>query len=439
MRVGVIGGGPAGAICAIELRHGATAGERPEVLLFDGKSFTQVGPQGCNMCAGVISGEVLAHLARLGVADPGRLIQREVTAHYFENLAGGVHIPREEASIFTVFRSAGPRMGEQIIAQSFDYLLMHTAEEAGVAHIPAHISEVEMPASPSAPFRLQTKTGDWYEVDVLVGAFGVNSALGQRFHKLGFGYRPPRTYHVSQAEIPVTADFLAAGSHNVIKVFTLGLPRIHFGALTPKRTHLTATVIGQDLSRKDLERFLTDPRLAPHLPPGWTLPPVYCYCHPRLPVTAARNVVADRLLIIGDAHISRYLKGGIDSAFFTGTLAAQAILAGDLSRRALHRGYVTPCRRRYLLDNACGRLLFLCNDLLSRTPAFARAALWLVEREAARPRWEDRHHTQILWHIFTGDAPYRTILQQAIRPAAVGRTLLALARSLLYRKKGTPS
>ena len=41
-----------------------------------------------------------------------------------------------------------------------------------------------------------------------------------------------------------------------------------------------------------------------------------------------------RIGIIGDAHVSRYLKGGIDSALFTGTLAATAIVGGQLTREA---------------------------------------------------------------------------------------------------------
>jgi len=430
MQVGVIGGGPAGAVCAIELRRGTLhGGDRPEVLLFDGKSFSQAGPQGCNLCAGVIPGAILERLAAMGAEIPAALVQREITGHYFETRAGGVHIPKDpEATIYTVFRGVGPRTAAPEIAQSFDHLLLHTALRAGVIHVEEHVKDVRMPETPAAPFRLLAG-GEEYAVDVLVGAFGVNSALARRFGDLGFGYQPPLTYHVTQAELPVDPAFITTVFGEEIKIFALGLPGISFGALTPKRTHLTVTVIGPALTRADLERFLAHPRVRRHLPPAWTLPAVYCHCAPRLPVTAGKNVVADRLLVIGDAHIARYLKGGIESAFFTGSLAAEAILAGDLSRAALRERYVRSCQARYLRDNAYGRFLFRLNDVISASPTLARAGRWLLEREQRRPRWRDRHHTQIMWHIFTGSAPYREIFRRAVGLSSLLRTALAVGLS----------
>jgi len=438
MRVGVIGGGPAGAVCAIELRRGTLrGGGKPEVLLFDGKSFARAGPQGCNMCAGVISRAIFDRLAGMGAEAPEALVQREITGHYFESLAGGVHIPGDpEAAIYTVFRSAGPRTAAPEIAQSFDHLLLGTALRAGVAHLEEHVKDVRMPETPDAPFRLQTATAQ-HEVDVVVGAFGVNSALARRFSELGFGYQPPLTWHVAQAELPVATAFIDSTFGNAIKIFALGLPGISFGALTPKRTHLTVTVIGRDVEHADLERFLEHPRVRRRLPPDWSMPPLYCRCAPRLPVTAARNVAADRLLIIGDAHVARYLKGGIESAFFTGSLAAEAILAGDLSRAALYQRYVRPCQARYLRDNECGRFLFRLNDAISGSPVLSRAGRWLLEREQLRPRWRDRHHTQIMWHIFTGSAPYREILARVISPPSLLRSLLAVALSAAGLLKDT--
>lgn len=434
MRVGIIGGGPAGTICALALRRGE-AGARPAVMLFDGKHFERTGPQGCNMCAGVISGEVLDQLAALGVQVTEGLIQRQVAAHYLETRAGGVRIPAEPgARIYTVFRSAGPRNAAPHSAQGFDALLLEAAEQAGTVLIPAHVTEVELPAAPDAPFRLQAG-GAWYEVDMLVGAFGVNSVLTRRFSALGFGYRPPTTYHVSQAELPVDPAFIASTFGNEIKIFSLGLPDIRFGALTPKRAHLTVTAIGPQCGLDVLARLLEHPRVRRHLPDDWTMPTVFCHCAPRLPVTTAAHPVADRLLVIGDAHVARYLKGGIGSAIFTARLAARTILAGDLSLRALETGYLHPCREQYGVDNVCGRALFQLNDLMSASPVLARAGRWLIEREDALPDWRDKQHTQILWHIFTGDASYREILRAALHPWSALRMLLALSLSVTGRLK----
>lgn len=436
MRVGIIGTGPAGAVCALTLLHRAPElGQQHDVWLFDGKSFGCIGPQGCNMCAGVIPTTLfdLPGMPDRSVLSP--VIQRYITGHYFETNAGSIHVPKEPGvTLCTVFRSAGPRGDVPDLTQSFDTLLLKTALANGANLVSAHIGDMEMPGRPDAPYRLSTRDGQVFEVDVVVGAFGVNSGLSARFEQLGFGYRRPQTYHVCQAELPLEPDFIESTFGGEIKIFTLGMQGIRFGALTPKRRHVTVTVIGTHVKRMDLERFLADPRIRRHFPDGWTLPLQYCHCHPQLPVTAARNVVSDRLMVIGDAHISRYLKGGIESAFFTGTLAAEMILEGRLSRSALMQGYVRPARAHFLQDNAWGRLLFRCNDVISRQPVLARVGLWLLYQEQCMPDWHDRPHTQLLWQIFSGQAPYRHIIRQAVGLRAMRVVLRIIWRAICRRR-----
>jgi flavin-dependent dehydrogenase len=439
MRIGIIGAGPAGTVCALSLLRGAQrSGRAHEVLLFDGKSFLQCGPIGCNMCAGVISESLLDRLAELGAKAPPTLIQRRLTGHYFQTRAGGIHLAgHPESPLCTVFRGMGPQDALPDIDHSFDQFLLQSAMAAGAVHHTANVAEVVLPARPEAAFRLHTHGGrgrthgdEVHEVDVVVGAFGVNSALARRFERLGFGYRRPATFHVCQADLPLDAAFLDRTYGGEIKILSLGLPSIRFGALTPKREHVTVTIIGQHLRRGDLERFLLHPQVRRHFPKNWHLPRSYCHCHPLLPVTAARNPVTDRLLVIGDAHVSRYLKGGIESAFFTGSLAARMISAGRLTREELVQGYVGPCRARYVRDNCYGRLLFRCNDVISRVPLVTAAGLQLLEREQRLPDWRDRPHARILWRIFTGEAPYRTIAREALSATSALTAASALCRTV---------
>jgi hypothetical protein len=229
--------------------------------------------------------------------------------------------------------------------------------------------------------------------------------------------------------MPLRAEFIEKTYHGEIKIFSLALRGICFGALTPKRHHVTVTVIGRKVERAELERFLQHPSVRRHFPAGWQLPTHYCHCHPRLPVTAARNPVADRLLIIGDAYIARYLKGGIESAFYTGALAAEMILAGKVRHHELQRGYVRPCRQKYGTDNAWGRVLFAFNDLITRLRLLTRAAFWLLHREEQVLEPYDRMHLRALWHIFTGDAPYRQIALELLS----WRALRAAWRMLVTR------
>jgi flavin-dependent dehydrogenase len=341
-----------------------------------------------------------------------------------------MRVPKEaEVTLCTVFRSAGPRGDAPDDAQSFDNLLLQAATGLGAHLVRHHVKGITRPAAPDAPFRLTTTDGLTHEVDVLVGACGVNSALMAQFEGLGFGYRRPETYHVAQAELPLRPEFIDATYQDEIKIFSLALPGIRFGALTPKRHHVTATVIGKHVERVDLERFLEHSAVQAYFPPGWQVPRHFCHCHPKLPVTAARNPVADRLIMIGDAHISRYLKGGIESAFFTASLAAEMILNGTLTRRELVMGYVRPCHAKYGADNAWGRLLFALNDVISHLRPLTRAALWLLRREAQVLEPYDRLHVHTLWHIFTGDAPYRQIALEALS----WKSLRAVWRMLFTR------
>jgi hypothetical protein len=52
-----------------------------------------------------------------------------------------------------------------------------------------------------------------------------------------------------------------------------------------------------------------------------------------MPVSGARNPVADRLVVIGDANTGRYLKNGVESSFYTAMWAAKAMLLRVLGAR----------------------------------------------------------------------------------------------------------
>lgn len=438
MRVGILGAGPAGTVCAQRLLHGAQArGQQHEVLLFDGKSFPETGPRGCNMCSGIISTVLLEQLARFGMTHPEIAVLRYLDGFYIETRAGSISLPKApDTTLCAVFRGGGPRGEPAEVDKSFDFMMLRAAQEAGAVHIDAFIREVILPETPAASFVLIDEYGKQHEVDVLIGAFGVNSRLTEHMEQLGFGYLRPRTYHVSQAELPLAEGEVEHYFGNEVKILYLEMPGIHFVALTPKRRHISLTVIGPDVRPDDLRSVLRHPRLHKQFPPGWQPPDTYCYCHPRLPVSCAGNPVADRLVIIGDAHIARYLKGGIESAFFTGALAAQMVLDGTLSRRELRRRYVALCHARYQTDNYFGRFLFWLSDLTQRHLVLTHAQYWMLERETHLLRWSDKQLSQVMWHIFAGDAQYRDVVGQAFAPRLWWPMLQATAVGLTRARRG---
>lgn len=441
LRVAIIGAGPAGTFCALHLLHRAhTLGRDIAVTLFDRKLFSSFGPCGCNMCAGVISHTLLRALEGLGLSIGPSLIQREIAGYILETQGGVLRLERPpDSRIYTAYRGMGPRGLEYDERRSFDLFLLRAAVSAGAAHVNRLVADLRLSAGCGSPHRLELDNGETAEADVVVGAFGVNSQLGRRLEALGIGYTAPRVIRAAQAEIPLDPEFIAQRFPAEVRILNLGFPGVRFASLTPKRRHVTVSLVGEAAAGRGLEQFLADPRVRASFPPGWELPAPYCHCAPLLPVTAAGRPRCDGLLAIGDADIARYLKDGIGSAFSTASLAARAILEAGTSAAALREAYYRPSRRRFQRDNLVGKILFAANDILMQSPVAAAALL----RVAA---WEQRHlpagarpMSEAFWLMFTGDGPYKAALRKGLRVRMLARLLRALVRAAADRRRGAAS
>ena len=442
LRIAIIGGGPAGAFCAIWLcRLAQSYRLNLEVTVFDHKSFDKPGPAGCNMCAGVIPDSLVRNLHELGIDLPEHVIQRRLEGYVLHTRGGSVDIPTPPGkTVYATFRGPGPLGMYPAAQEGFDWWLLSEARQAGALHVGRLVTDVRVPAAAAAPFAITCRDGSTHEADFVVGAFGVNSNLVSVFEHLGFGYRAPQTVRARQAEIPLDPEFIQDQLRNRVLIFAMGRPGLRFAAVTPKRRHVTVTLIGDNPDKAALEEVLRSPEVREHFPPGWEPPESYCSCAPRMPVSAADNPVSDRLIMIGDTSISRYLKNGIESAFYTAMWAARAICAGmgcDLgppapepaarppfSGETLRRRYVAICYGTYLWDNLFGRILFRLHDLISRSATMARAHLLVAQKEQgsggrAKPL------SEILWGLFTGSSSYRRILWKALSPRLQLRLLKA--------------
>lgn len=437
LRVAIIGAGPAGTFCALSLLRRARAlGREISVTLFDRKVFSTFGPGGCNMCAGVISHALLGALEDLGLVVGAPLIQREITGYRLETRDGAVRLERPPGSrIYTAYRGMGPRGLEYDESRSFDAFLLRAAVAAGAAHVNRLVAVLRPSPGGGSPHRLELDNGGIAEAEVVVGAFGVNSQFARRLEGLGIGYTVPRLVRAAQAEVPLDPEFIARQFPGEIRILNLGLRGVRFASLTPKRHHVTVSLVGGAAAGRGLEQFLAHPRVRANFPRGWRLPPRYCHCAPCLPVGAAGRPRCDGLLVIGDADIARYLKDGIGSALTTATLAARAILEAGTSAAALREAYYRPSRRRFLRDNLVGKLLFAANDLLMPSPVAARALLRVATWEQDRLPPGSRPLVEALWLMFTGDGRYRSALRKALRIRMLGRLLWALVRSAADRRR----
>ncbi len=431
LRVAIIGAGPAGTLCALSLlRRAHTHGRDIAVTLFDRKIFSSFGPSGCNMCAGVISHSLLRALEGLGLHVGPSLIQREIAGYVLETLGGALRLERPpDSRIYTAYRGMGPPGLEYDESRSFDLFLLRAAVSAGAIHVNRLVGDLRLSAGCGSPHRLELDNGGTAEADVVVAAFGVNSQLARRLEALRIGYTAPRLIRAAQAEIPLDPEFIAQQFAGEIRILNLGFPRVRFASLTPKRRHLTVSLVGEAAAGGGLEQFVAHPWVRASFPPGWELPAQYCHCAPRLPVTAAGRPRCDGLLAIGDADIARYLKDGIGSAFTTASLAARAILEAGTSAAALREAYYRPSRRRFLRDNLAGKLLFAANDILMQSPVAAGALMRVAAWEQGRLPAGARPLSEAFWLMFTGDGRYTAALRKGLRVRMLGRLLRALVRA----------
>ncbi len=434
-RIAILGGGPAGAFCAVWLcRLAEETGTEMEIVVFDHKSFEKPGPAGCNMCAGVIPHSLVRNMSAIGMELPEQVIQRRLGGCYLETQGGSIDLPAPEGEwLHATFRGPGPLGVYPAADEGFDWYLLGEAQRRGATHESRLVADVSMPPERGAPYEIKCRDGFRMEADIVVGAFGVNSNLGLVFERLGFGYRVPRTVRARQAEMPIDPDSVRHPMRDRMMIFAMGWPSIRYAAITPKRRHVTVTLIGENPRRRDMDAFLESPAVKKHFPPGWTRPSRYCSCAPQLPVTAARNPICDRLLVIGDAHTSRYLKNGIESSFYTAMWAAKAIASNQTTEVGLRKHYLDLCRRTYVRDNAFGRMLLRTHDIIARSAVVARAHM-TVAREEQAARGRPQLLTQVLWGTFTGNMPYRKILGKALDP----RLQLHLAKALLSGALGRP-
>jgi flavin-dependent dehydrogenase len=409
------------------------AGKQFDTVIFERRDFGAFGSHGCNMCAGVVSSVFINSLAAMDIAIPEKVIQREIQGHCLETKAGGLRMAKDPGTvIYTVYRGVGPPGLEFDEERSFDFFLLRTAIEHGIRCVNAHVRSIRLSNDTrKGPVFVEYDEGT-YEADLLVGAFGVNSELGRLFEQLGFGYKRPRTEKACLAEIPLPEDFVLKGCRDEIKVFALGIPGIRFGAITPKRRHVTVSLVGQDVSRVTLETFLMHPRVRAHFPDGWKLPRDYCMCFPKLPVSAARRPYHDRIVMVGDANISRYVKNGIESSLFTARSAALTVAEKGVTRSDFRRHSFRECRSRYYVDNAFGKILFALNDMISKYELLAHTHLFVAKKEQGLDPTR-RGLNRILWNIFTGDAPYVEIFKKSMSPSLQLSLLGGLARAIWKR------
>ncbi|MFQ6043826.1 MAG: NAD(P)/FAD-dependent oxidoreductase, partial [Candidatus Poribacteria bacterium] len=282
-RITIIGAGPAGTFFAyFALKMAKARGMNVSITIFDRKDFTRAGSVGCNMCAGVLSETLLEKFNQDGIKLPDEHVQRRISGYHIqtEHHHLSLQSPHGKRRITTVFRGNGPRFYSHNGIISFDDFLLKKAEQAGANVINQPVKDIILPVHPrSLPKGEANKKSDAvriiygegneceFEADLVVGAFGVNTAFAEKIRNLNFGYRPPKVLRGYQAEILLGKEHIQKRIGDNIIVFHLGLKDIRFAAFTPKSEHVTVTVICKtDAKRESLSRVLQHPVVRSWLP-----------------------------------------------------------------------------------------------------------------------------------------------------------------------------
>ncbi len=429
-KIAIIGGGPAGSFFAhFASRYAEEMGIDVSIKIFDIKSFCQRGPRGCNMCAGVISENLFNKLEEEEINIAQYCVQRKIECYYFQMQADGVllhhpvsgHTPR----IVTVFRGNGPVKSLHEGNISFDDFLLNHVKERGVEIVSEVVKELSLPAKKGDSVKVIYGSGDSrneFNADLVVGAFGVNTGMMEKVGKMGFGYKPPKTVRTCQCEIMLSPEYIEKTFGNNVFVFALAKEKLKFASITPKADYVTVSLVGKtDLTRNNLIDFLNHPTVRKLMPEDWEIPKSFCMCISKIPVTYAKHPYTDRIVILGDASISRSYKSGMESAFNMAKLSAYTAFNHGVSGRAFMNGYFKPAKRLLARDNLYGIIMLKINDYLSSQKQIANTNIKIIK--SGKDKKTAEQINEILWNMLTGNRPYKEILYMAMNPRLVLKML----------------
>jgi len=431
-RVAVLGGGPAGSFFAYFLVETAErAGLTLQVEVFEPRDFTRPGPQGCNMCGGVLSESLVQLLATEGINLPPSVVQRGIDSYVLHTDVGDVRIetPLREQRIGAVHRGPGPRDLKEAVWESFDGHLLGRAVARGARVVPGKVTAVEwVDGRPS----LRTDEGTHPPYDLLAVAAGVNSTALKMFAGDASTYRVPETAKTFICEYRLGRETIDRCLGRSMHVFLLNIPHLEFAAIIPKGDYATVCLLGDEISNELVDAFLESAEVRACFPRDWDPNAKSCKCQPRINVGGARAPYADRLVFLGDSGVTRLYKDGIGSAYRTSKAAATTAVLWGVSAADFAEHYGSACRA-IAADNAIGKRLFRVAQQVQKRTAARRTIVRMTEREQSLPG-ESRRMSQILWNMFTGSATYVEIVRHAMHPAFVGRLLAAIATACVPRR-----
>ncbi len=428
-RVGIIGGGPAGAFFSYFLLDIAQRlGTDLEVDLYEMRDFSRPAPYGCNMCGGIVSETLVQVLATEGINLPDLVIQRGIDSYVLHMDVGDVRIetPLHEKRIGSVQRGGGPRDVSEVKWGSFDGYLESLAVEKGARVVRSRVQKVDW--DDGRP-RLKARDREPETYDLLVVAAGVNAGSQALFRELGFGYQAPTTVKTYIQEHFLGEELCDRLLGSSMHVFLLNLPGLEFAAIIPKGDYAKVCLLGTDIDDALVRAFLDAPPVKRCFPSEVRGDGCACHCAPRIAMGPAAHPFADRVVFIGDCAVTRLYKDGIGAAYRTAKAAARTAMFHGVSAAAFKRHYAPLCKS-IAFDNRIGKFTFAFARLLQKI-RFARGAIRrMTIREQESKKCRPRMST-VLWDMFTGSSSYADTFLSTLHPVFLARLTWSLLCSFL--------
>ncbi|MBT8179436.1 MAG: hypothetical protein HKP60_09985 [Eudoraea sp.] len=415
-RIAVIGGGPAGSFFSYYvLEYARRFDLELELDIFEAKDFTKIGSSGCNHCGGIVSESLVQELATDGLVIPSDIIQRGINTYTMHTEQGTrtIHAPTDERRIASVFRGCGPRGCLDKSLKGFDNYLLGLCQEKGVRLIREKVTLLER--SKDGVMVGSSKSAA-QKYDLVVGAVGLNSKAQQLFKGICPSYSPPEVTRAYISEFMMKPANIEKSLGTSMHVFLLDLPQITFGALIPKYNYVTLVLLGKDIDKDVVQRFIGSKEVRSCFPKEFpverTAP---CQCYPYINIKQGEHAYADRVVLIGDSASSKLYKNGIGAAFITAKAAARAVVFEGVSERHFEKYYKPMCSELDR-DNWVGKWIFWATRIIQKSAVLKKGILDLVGKEQAQKDSAQRM-SAALWDTFTGSAGYRNIFRRFLHPA----------------------
>ena len=433
--IGVVGGGPSGTFFTyFALDFARRIGLDISIDIFEAKDFNKPGSEGCNNCGGIVSESLVQMLSTEGIILPSDVIRRGIESYtlHVENGVSVIETPFQEQRIASVYRGAGPKGVADNDQLSFDNYLLELCKENGASVIHGRVKDVERV---SDGIILRTKDSFEKKYDFVVGAIGLNKLAFKLFQSICPSYTPPKTSRTYISEFHLGRELVDEYFGNSMHVFLLNLPNITFGALIPKGKYVTLVLLGTDIDKDVVARFIQAKDVRNCFPPDFDLDTnMPCNCYPLINIQAAKAAYDDRVVLIGDSSSSKLYKNGIGAAYVTAKAAAQAAIFHGISARNIKSSFQPVCSDLNR-DNAVGKFIFFVTTILQKSSILKSGLLQMVIKEQKKPA-KQRRMSSILWDTFTGSASYWNIFIRFLNPLVIIFLIWNVFTSLFKSKSG---